>query len=469
MGVVVVKGVRMREPAFMIAAPGSGSGKTLITCGMISLLKKKGYKPRAFKCGPDYIDPMFHRRVLGIPSRNLDTFFTGKEMTRALYQQPEENYNHDISVVEGVMGLYDGLGGIKEEGSSYDLADKLRIPVILVVDAHGMSRSVIPLVSGFLRYDREHLIKGVIFNKMSEKVYKMIEPLVRSELGISPVGYLPLSKELRFDSRHLGLKSPDEIGGLSESLDNLARILDKTIDLQELIRICDMAESLPVYGFQVKNITGDSKVRIGVASDEAFSFFYEDNLRMLRAAGAELVPFSPIYDDILPEGISGMIFYGGYPELHLPALSRNLNMINSIRSAIKNGMPVIAECGGFMYMHDVIEDDNGVEYKMCGVIHGKCKNMGRLVRFGYVNIEEKERRFLGDSERIKGHEFHYFDSTDNGISCIVEKPVSGSAWDEIKVGPVSWMGFPHIYYPSNPEFVYHFIEEAMRFDGSSGR
>ena len=452
----------MREPAFMIAAPGSGSGKTLITCGIISLLKKKGYKPRAFKCGPDYIDPMFHRKALGIPSRNLDTYFTGKEMTRALYQQPEDNYNHDISVVEGVMGLYDGLGGIKEEGSSYDLADKLRIPIILLVDAHGMSRSIIPLVSGFLRYDREHLIKGVIFNKMSEKVYKIIEPLVRSELGISCIGYIPYDKEMKFDSRHLGLKSPDEIEGISGAFDSLARNMDKTVDVPELIRIAGLAESLPAYKYEIKRVA-EKPVRIGIASDEAFSFFYADNLRMLREAGAELVPFSPIHDDILPEGLSGIIFYGGYPELHLPELSRNLNMMNSIRDAIKSGMPVIAECGGFMYMHDSITDDSGAEYMMCGVIHAKCKNMGHLVRFGYINIEEKERRFLGNDETIRGHEFHYFDSTDNGVSCIVTKPVSGSSWDAVKAGPVSWMGFPHIYYPSNPNFVYHFIEEADNY------
>ena len=453
----------MREPAFMIAAPGSGSGKTLITCGIISLLKKKGYKPRAFKCGPDYIDPMFHRRVLGIPSRNLDTYFTGKDMTRALYQRPEDNYNHDISVVEGVMGLYDGLGGIKEEGSSYDLADKLRIPIILVVDAHGMSRSIVPLISGFLRYDREHLIKGVIFNKMSEKVYKIIEPLVRSELGISCVGYIPYDKDLKFESRHLGLKAPDEIAGFSATLESLARIMDKTIDLRELIRISGLAEALPAYKFEVDRAAGDRPVRIGIARDDAFSFFYEDNLRMLREAGAELIPFSPIRDDLLPEGLAGLIFYGGYPELHLKELSRNLNMLNSVREAINGGMPVIAECGGFMYLHDSITDDNGAEYKMCGVIHAKCRNTGHLVRFGYVNIEEKEKRFLGNDETIRGHEFHYYDSTDNGMSCIVSKPVSGSSWDAIKAGPVSWMGFPHIYYPSNPSFVYHFIEEADNY------
>ncbi|MCR5149492.1 MAG: cobyrinate a,c-diamide synthase [Eubacterium sp.] len=453
----------MREPAFMIAAPGSGSGKTLITCGVISLLKRKGYRPRAFKCGPDYIDPMFHKKALGIPSRNLDTFFTGKDMTRALYQQPEGDYIHDISVVEGVMGLYDGLGGVREEGSSYDLAEKLRIPVILVVDAHGMSRSIIPLVSGFLRYDREHLIKGVFFNRMSEKVYNIISPLVSSELGISSIGYLPTCKELRFDSRHLGLKSPEEIADIEENFDILAQMLDKTLDMSELLRIADTAETLPKYNYQVEDISGGNKVKIGVARDEAFSFFYEDNIRALQAAGAEIVPFSPIHDDILPEGISGLIFYGGYPELYLKELSRNLNMINSIRGAVRNGMPVIAECGGFMYLHDEVADDKGAVYKLCGIVHGKCENMRRLVRFGYVNIEEKENRFLGRGEVIRGHEFHYYDSTDNGFSCIVSKPVSKSCWDGIKAGPVSWLGFPHIYYPSNLNYVYHFVSEALDY------
>ena len=453
----------MREPAFMIAAPGSGSGKTLITCGMLSLLKKKGYKPRAFKCGPDYIDPMFHKKVLGIPSRNLDTFFTGKDMTRALYQQPEESYTHDISVIEGVMGLYDGLGGIKEEGSSYDLACKLRIPIILVVDSHGMSRSIIPLISGFLRYDREHLIKGVIFNKMSEKVYKTISPLVESELGVIPIGYIPVMKEIKVDSRHLGLKSPDEIRGLRESFDILAKTMDKTLQFDKLKELSSMAENLSRYKYDIKDVSGGKKIRIGIAKDAAFSFFYEDNLRALKVAGAELVPFSPIHDDILPDNLSGLIFYGGYPELYLRELSANLNMINSIRDAVKSGMPVIAECGGFMYMHDAITGSDGIDYKMCGIVHGKCCNMGKLVRFGYVNIREKNSNFLGKSEVIKGHEFHYYDSSDNGISCIVEKPVSGNSWDEVKVGQVSWMGFPHIYYPSNPEYVYHFIEVAKKY------
>ena len=455
----------MREPAFMIAAPGSGSGKTMITCGLLALLKKKGFKPRAFKCGPDYIDPMFHKNVLGVPSRNLDTFFTGKEMTRALYQQPEENYIHDISVVEGVMGLYDGLGGIREEGSSYDLADKLRIPVILVVDAHGMSRSIIPLVSGFLRYDREHLIKGVIFNKMSEKVYKTISGLVESELGIVSLGYIPKLKEISFGSRHLGLISPEEIDSLDSSLALLMAQMEKTLDLKEILRISEMVEVLPQYRLDIKDVSGGRPVKIGVARDEAFSFFYEDNLRILKAAGAEVVYFSPVHDDILPEGINGLIFYGGYPELYLKELSRNLNMINSIRDAVNGGMPVIAECDGFMYMHDSIISDSGAEYKMCGLVHGKCSNTGHLVRFGYVSIEEKESRFLGKNENIRGHEFHYYDSTDNGISCRVSKPVSSTGWDEIKTGPVSWLGFPHIYYPSNPEYVYHFLEEAERYRG----
>ena len=411
----------------MIAAPKSGSGKTTITCGLLQIFKENGEDISSCKCGPDYIDPMFHRQVLGVPSRNLDTFFTGEEGTRKLFLK--DRREDELVVMEGVMGLYDGLGGIREEGSSYHLAKVTQTPILLVVDAKGMGRSVIPLIAGFLAYDKAHLIRGVIFNRMSAAYYEILKPLAEDELGIAVLGYFPENKDLQI---------AEEAEPLEEET-----VVEDSVETSEAIR-----------------------PRIAVARDEAFCFYYEENLRLLEQAGAEPVYFSPLHDRNLPENIHGLLLGGGYPELYAGQLSENDAMRTAIRKAVTDGLPTVAECGGFLYLHTTLTDREGHSYPMAGVLPGKCFDTGHLVRFGYIELEENSGHFMPRGSRIRAHEFHYYDSEDNGADCIATKPSTGRNYPCIHVGENHWYGFPHLYYPSCPEFAERFVENAKKFSKS---
>jgi cobyrinic acid a,c-diamide synthase len=359
--------------------------------------------------------------------------------------------------MEGVMGLYDGLGGIRKEGSSYHLAEVTKTPVILVVNAHGMGRSILPVIRGFLDYDRHHLIRGVILNQTSVTFCETIRPEIERELSLPVLGCLPKLKELHWDSRHLGLVMPEEIADVKKQIQTVADTLGKTMDCGRLLAIAASAEELETDPLPKRKI---ADVRIGIARDAAFCFYYEDNLQLLREAGAELVPFSPLQDESLPEGIAGLILGGGYPELHAKALSKNTPMRKAVHDAVAGGLPTIAECGGFLYLHETLCDDEGVCYPMAGVISASAKNTGKLVRFGYVMLTEKEENFLPAGAQIAGHEFHYYDSTDNGAGAVAKKPVTGRSWECVHESPSQWMGFPHLYYYSNPEYAYRFLKKA---------
>lgn len=449
----------MNIPRILIGAAASGSGKTLLTCGLLQLLSDEKKKIAAFKCGPDYIDPMFHRNVLGVPSKNLDTFFTGEELTKRLFLESAEGV--DAAVLEGVMGLYDGLGGIREEGSAYHLAQVTKTPILLVVDAHGMGRSLLPVVKGFLDFDRENLICGIFLNRTSQMFYDVIKPEIEQCCSIPVLGYLPKIAGVTMESRHLGLITPQEIPDIRKQIRAVAEKLRETLDVSLLLSMAEQAKEIAAEKIQIKRIT--EKVKIAVAQDEAFCFYYEDNLSLLEEAGAELIPFSPMRDAALPKGICGLLFGGGYPELYAEQLSQNNTIKNQIAHKIAGGMPVIAECGGFMYLHERMQDVKGQEYSMVPVVPGTCFYTGKLVRFGYVKMREKAAHFLPETQKILGHEFHYFDSTANGDSCLAKKPVSGRQWDCIHVNNTAWMGFPHLYYYSNPEYVYRFLEKAVHY------
>lgn len=451
----------MKLPRVMIAAPKSGSGKTMITCALLQVLKNRGEHLVACKCGPDYIDPMFHTKVLGITSRNLDTFFTGENRTRALLQA--DKTEDDLVIVEGVMGLFDGLGGIREEGSSYHLAKVTRTPIILVVDAKGMGRSVLPMLAGFRAYDTEHLIRGVILNRMSKSFYEILTPIIEQELGITVLGYFPEEKDMNIESRHLGLKLPDEIENLKQQVEKAANQFETTVSIDNVICIARSAADLQKEEPLVTMPITEERPVIAVAKDEVFCFYYEENLAMLRQLGAEIVFFSPLHDKQLPNGCHGLFLGGGYPELAAEELSRNHGMLVSIRGAIHSDMPSVAECGGFMYLHESMEDNEGRDFSMAGVIPASCRNRGKLVRFGYIETAEKQPYFLPAGEWIRGHEFHYYDSTDNGNNCVARKPVTGKEYSCVMAGENHWWGFPHLYYPSNPAFARHFVEEALKY------
>lgn len=453
----------MKLDRLMLAAPKSGSGKTTITCALLQVFKNRGEQLAAYKCGPDYIDPMFHKKVIEVPSKNLDTFFTDAKTTRAILAADRQE--GDLAVLEGVMGLWDGLGGVREEGSSYHLAQVTKTPVILVVDAKGMGRSVIPLIAGFLAYDKEKLIRGVLLNRMSKSYYEIIKPLIESELSIPVVGYFPDYKQFCIASRHLGLVLPDEIPDIQKELSAMAEEVEKTVDVELLLKIAGQAEDLQVESTAAEKTARDveDKPVIGVAYDEAFCFYYEDNLRLLCKMGAKLVRFSPIHDVQLPQGCCGLLLGGGYPEVYAESLSANQTMRTVLKNAVLSGMPVVAECGGFMYLHSAIVDKNNQSYDMVGVIPDVCKDMAKLVRFGYIELQEKRDNFLEKGTCIKAHEFHYYDSTDNGADCVASKPVSGRNYDCVMTGEHYWMGFPHLYYPSNPTFARNFVSKAEQF------
>lgn len=472
----------MKLKRIMLAAPKSGSGKTTITCALLELLKEKGEQVVSYKCGPDYIDPMFHEEVLQIPSKNLDTFFTDEEQTKALFIK--DRSEQEFAVIEGVMGLFDGLSGIYEEGSSYHLAKITKTPIILVVDAKGMGRSLLPLIAGFLSYDTEKLIKGVFLNRMSKGFYQMIGPLIEKELGIDVVGYLPDQKEMILKSRHLGLVMPGEIEDIHTELQKLAKKLEETLDTDKIMKIAesaceiettDKAACRNIYKTEIfdhaseftdKNGISESKPVIGVARDEAFCFYYKDNLDMLEEMGASLVFFSPLHDKEIPKTCDALLLGGGYPELFAEKLQANISMRTSIRNAFQTGMPVVAECGGFMYLHDKLTDQNGNTYEMAGALPGTCAFQGKLVRFGYIQVQEKESNFLSSGKSIRGHEFHYYDSTDNGCACVATKPGTKRSYDCVLDRDDLFLGFPHLYYPSNPEFARSFVEKAENYKKS---
>lgn len=458
----------MKLDRVMIAAPKSGSGKTTITCAILQTLKDMGKQVVSYKCGPDYIDPMFHQRVIGIPSKNLDTFFTGENDTRKLLLK--NRTGEEIAVIEGVMGLYDGLGGVREEGSSYHLAKVTKTPIILVVDAKGMGRSVIPLIAGFLAYDTEHLIRGVILNRMSKSYYEIIKPLIEAELQIRVLGYLAERQQLQIQSRHLGLHLPGEIKEIQRQLEVAAEELQKSVSIEIIIQIAASAETIEIEKITetTEKITSTeliTKPLIAVARDEAFCFYYEDNLLLLKEYGADIAYFSPLHDKELPEGSSGLLLGGGYPELYAKELEENTAMRKEIKAAVESGMPVVAECGGFLYLHTAIRDRDGHPYQMAGVLPAACQDTKKLVRFGYIELEEKESNFLEVGTRIKGHEFHYFDSEKNGEDCIAIKPVTGRTYPCVIEKENVWMGFPHLYYPSNPSFADHFVKKAEQYLG----
>ena len=470
----------MQIPRMMLAAPGSGSGKTLLTCGLLQALKNKGLKPASFKCGPDYIDPLFHTRVLGVPSRNLDTYFTGRELTKSLFGTHAQAA--DLAVMEGVMGFYDGVAGVTTEASSWDLADVTDTPVILVVNMRGMSLSVAALIRGFIQMKPESHIRGVILNQTSEFMCRQLQPLIEELCQIPVLGYVPKLTDCVIESRHLGLVTPDELTDLQERIEKLAQILAETLDLDAVIRLAKDAPDLtwkPLemflpekYKDAVQKHTKEhvsentAALRIGVARDEAFCFYYEDNLDLLRSLGAELVSFSPLHDEKLPENLNGFLIGGGYPELYAEQLSKNTGMRKDIQKKIADGLPYLAECGGFMYLHETMEDMNGTIWPMAGVLEGQAYDTGKLGRFGYIELTAKEEQMLGKTgAKIRAHEFHYFDSTHNGAAFHAAKPKRSRGWDCIQAGTQYAAGFPHLYYYSNPEFAVHFVETCRRYEG----
>ncbi|MGN1026827.1 MAG: cobyrinate a,c-diamide synthase, partial [Faecousia sp.] len=332
-------------PRIMIAGTNSGCGKTTVTCAVLQALENRGYRVGAFKCGPDYIDPMFHSRIIGAKSRNLDLHFFPENTLRYLLMKNAAD--RDVSVIEGVMGYYDGMGLTSTHASSWEVAKVTDSPAVLIVGARGASISILAVIQGFLSFCPDHQIRGIILNHCSPSAYPALEKAIEERFHIQPLGFLPQMDDCTLESRHLGLVTAAEVVNLRQKMCALAEQAEKTIDLNGILALANSASTVscePVTFPRMEN------VRIAVAKDNAFCFYYEDNLTALAEMGAELIPFSPMSESVLPENVHGLYLGGGYPELYAQGLSKNESMRNSVRGALENGIPCIAECGGFMYL-----------------------------------------------------------------------------------------------------------------------
>ena len=429
---------------FVIAAPRSGSGKTTVTCAMLAALKKRGAAPCAFKSGPDYIDPMFHRSVLGVESHNLDLYLSSPLVVQNLYAH--YTAGHGAVVCEGAMGFYDGQG-LTTRASAWELADALDLPVLLVIQPKGASVTLAAEIQGLVHFRQESHIAGILLNDCSEKLFRMLKPLLEAETGLPVLGYLPHLPQAVVESRHLGLKTAGEINDLQQKIGLLADALEADLDWAKLEELTDLCPPQKITETVPDPAPG---CRIAVAQDEAFCFTYAETLDCLRTAGAELVFFSPVHDAALPENICGLYLPGGYPELYARQLSENRLMLAAIRDAVNGGLPTVAECGGFLYLGQTLEDADGTVWPMAGVLPGSGVKVGRLVRFGYADMAAKADSLLFHAgEHLYIHEFHHWDSTDNG-----------TAFSVLKNGEMQWecgfateslyAGFPHLYWAGTP-------------------
>ena len=442
-------------PRVLLAGTGSGCGKTTVTCAVLQALTDRGLRVGAFKCGPDYIDPMFHSRIIGAESGNLDLFFFGGDMARRLLAGGAGQ--RDVSVIEGVMGYYDGMGLTSTQASAYDLARETDSPAVLVVGAKGASLSLLAVIEGFLRFRPDSHIRGIIFNQCAPAVYAALAEAVRERFGgrVKPLGYLPPMADCALESRHLGLVTAGEVVDLRDKLRRLACQAEKTVDLDGLLALASCAPALEWE--PAAPVKFPEPVRVAVAEDKAFCFRYRDSLAVLEELGAELVPFRPLEDRALPEDIHGLYLCGGYPELYARELSENRTMLASVRGALERGVPCIAECGGFMYLTEAIGD-----WPMVGYLPGRCRDTGRLTRFGYVTLTAKRDNLLCRAgERIRGHEFHHWDAENPGEDFTAEK-ASGKFWDCVFATDRLYAGFPHFHFRANPAFAENFYRACVK-------
>lgn len=438
----------------MIAAMSSGSGKTVLTCALLCALRHRGVSVEAFKCGPDYIDPMFHRRVLGLPSRNLDLFLQGAEGVR----QTLSNQRVEYALMEGAMGFYDGVNGT-DEASAWRVADLTGTSVILALRPKGGSLTLAAQLKGLLDFRRPNHIVGVILTDCKPMLHAHLKPILEREAGIPVLGYLPPMDEAHLESRHLGLLTADEVADFSRRFDAIAQTLERTVDVPRLL---SLAKPVEAEGRDLARLVAH-RCTIAVARDKAFCFYYEDNLDALQSAGAKLRFFSPISDSTLPQEADGLYLGGGYPELYARELSENQTMRESIRRNVAGGLPTVAECGGFLYLQRALSAPDGKRFPMVGVLGGEGFQTGSLQRFGYVNLRaEADSLLLRAGEAAPAHEFHYWDCTENGADLSAEKP-SGKSWRCGFTSMSLYAAFPHLHFGGPLPLAERFAASAERY------
>ncbi|GAM09636.1 cobyrinic acid A,C-diamide synthase [Geobacter sp. OR-1] len=461
--------------AFVIAAPHSGSGKTTITLGIMEVLRRSGLTVAPFKVGPDFIDPGYHRLVTRRPSINLDGWVCGRSgVLESFFRHAK---GADVAVIEGVMGLFDGFGGVSAVGSSAQVAELLNAPVILVVDARGQARSVAALLKGFTEFDPDITIAGIIFNQVSSDSHADILAEAVATLDSPPaiLGCIPADNRLAIPSRHLGLVTAEDNPLSATYLDYLAATIREHVDMAALWAIAQVRPDDHPLPLPEPAETDIPAVKIAVARDEAFCFVYEENLRLLSEAGAELIPFSPLRDTGLPEGVAGVYLPGGYPELYAPQLAGNGAMKESIANAVQNGMPAYAECGGFIYLTGGVADSPEKEeaaHRFVGAFPVVTRMLPRRKALGYREVELVATSILGGTGvTARGHEFHY--------SEISEMPPEVERLYKVRKGK-SDLGaegyriknclgsYIHLHFGSCPEMAVNFVASCRRFGGASG-
>ena len=423
----------------MISSNKSGGGKTTVTLGLMKALKNRGYKVQGYKTGPDYIDTAFHSEVTGIPSRNLDLYLMGEYGVKAAFSRGEG----DLAVIEGAMGLYDGKG-LDEEYSSYSISKTLGdIPIVLVLTAEGQSVTLCAEIEGLKNFRNANVV-GVILNNISEGYYNLLKPAIELNCGVKVFGYLPREEKIELSNRHLGLVQSIEVDNLFDKIDIIADMMEKYIDLDEIMKIfkeVDKYEDL----FHMDN----KKMKIAVAYDEAFRFYYKENLELLEEIG-EVIYFSPLRDKELPSNIDFLYLGGGYPEVFKEQLNKNFSMRNSIREALEGGLRCYGECGGLMYLTEAIDD-----VPMVGFFSGKSEMTNRLNRFGYATVNY-------DDININCHEFHKskVESNEKTVYNVEKIKYNGDkiSWNCGYMKKNTLAGYPHVHFFGNIDFLKYIIK-----------
>jgi cobyrinic acid a,c-diamide synthase len=441
---------------FILAGTNSGCGKTTLSMGLMALLSSRGMKVAPFKTGPDFIDPAFHTKVTGTPSYNLDSFLMDEAMIKHLFLKHSKQA--DIAIIEGVMGLFDGMGK-DGEGSTAQLAGILGLPVILTVSCKSFYQSVAAIVSGYARFDKKINVAGVILNLVPNKEhFTFLKEYIETNTGVPCLGYLPAHKELALESRHLGLVQAGETEGLEKKISLLVKIMGETIDIPRLMEICPDTSLLATDAETVLPYTADlSHLRLGVAYDKAFRFYYPDNLELLTESGAQLYYFSPMTDNHLPDGINALYIGGGYPEVFAGQLSGNTCMLKEIRRSADCGLPIFAECGGLMYLTTGIRTLEGAFFPMSGVFNCGTVFTARLQRFGYCNVTWQDIS-------VRAHEFHHScldnmpDKPDFSFAFDIGKPEKDMHWQCGLARNNVLAGYPHFHFYSNPGFFKKIVQ-----------
>ena len=449
--------------ALLVSGAASGVGKTTVALAIMAGLRRRGLVVQPFKCGPDFLDTGHHTRICGRKARNLDTWMLSEEANRCVLQNAA--CGADVVVAEGMMGLFDGKSGNTETGSTAEIAKLLKLPVVLVVDAAKTSRSIAAVVLGFEMFDPELRLAGVILNRVAtERHYEMLRAAIETSCKTRILGWLPRDPAIAIPERHLGLQGAAEAAVEDDAaIDTLAGLAAKYFDLDSLLNLqCELdltqtaKESLPL----------GERVRIGVPSDHAFSFYYEDNLDLLREQGAEIVRFSPLRDRSLPASLDALYLGGGYPELHAERLSSNRQMIENVHAFAASGRPIYAECGGMIYLSESLKTTDGVTYAMAGVLPLSIQMTAKLVRFGYVTVEFTEDCLLGiKGTTVRGHSFHYSSIVSRGdIATSYRLQYSMSGKEELegfRQGNVL-ASYVHLHLRANPRIAKDFVAATGR-------